>query len=534
MLSARILAAIIPLMALAVSLVFSAPAAEAQTAQLTPPEIYERIADAVPLVETPLGRGSGILIDQRRVVTDAHVVSPFETVTVRFRDGRTDEAVRVIGLDQMADLAVLELSSSVPYTAAAFGPGTGLAIGEELYLVGYPASFEEGAQPTISRGLLSRFRTWEAIGMTYLETDASAAPGLSGGAVVSSAGAVVGVTQFAVSSGFTLAASGDDVDARVRGLIAGEQVDGLGDRDATGPAGSSHTFSLDDVADEAVFVVPASATGAITVTVNSAHDAAIGLVRADGFFVEVADSTITGTERLTATVAEPIRYYILVRQFEPDPGTFTLQASRPVTPLTDPDDRRGLADGDTYFGALDYPEDRDSFVIDLEAGQTLSASVESVTFDTVAVIYHSDDPFDDLAFDDDGGGGLFGTDTLVEFTAIVTGEYRLVVFPYFDEHGSGYVVSTTITDPAPTVGPAFSARLPAQGVGLTAYGGGHISQLISSAAIDGCDVTSFWVTEFGRLIGYIVGAPSFVNDQILWMLPGGQIPAGTPMLVSCN
>ena len=66
--------------------------------------------------------------------------------------------------------------------------GEGTALGSELLLVGYPAEVDLFPQPTITRGILSRFREWERLGITYLQTDAAIAGGQSGGALVNSRG----------------------------------------------------------------------------------------------------------------------------------------------------------------------------------------------------------------------------------------------------------------------------------------------------------------------------------------------------------
>ncbi len=52
-----------------------------------------------------------------------------------------------------------------------------MPIASELFLVGYPAEFEQNPQPTISRGVLSRVRSWDALDITYLQTDAAIAGG---------------------------------------------------------------------------------------------------------------------------------------------------------------------------------------------------------------------------------------------------------------------------------------------------------------------------------------------------------------------
>ena len=54
-----------------------------------------------------------------------------------------------------------------------FDTSNRLAIGADLFVIGYPGEEEAFPQPTISRGILSRYRLWPDQGATYLQTDAS-------------------------------------------------------------------------------------------------------------------------------------------------------------------------------------------------------------------------------------------------------------------------------------------------------------------------------------------------------------------------
>ena len=66
--------------------------------------------------------------------------------------------------------------------------GEHLANGSNVFLVGYPVAIGGDPLPTITSGLLSGVREWEAISMTYLETDAVVTREQVGGALVSDRG----------------------------------------------------------------------------------------------------------------------------------------------------------------------------------------------------------------------------------------------------------------------------------------------------------------------------------------------------------
>lgn len=89
---------------------------------------------------------------------------------------------------------------------------------------------------------------------------------------------------------------------------------------------------------------------------------------------------------------------------------------------------------------------------------------------------------------------------------------------------------TPTSTPPPTTSTgsaAFTPALPASGTVLTMWTGGTIEQMAGSA--DGA--ASIFVTVNGQLIGYIPGAPAFVNKTFVSTYPGGVIPTGTLFLI---
>ena len=84
-----------------------------------------------------------------------------------FPDGSEYLDAPVRNWDLMGDLAVIgPLDSDI--SPLPLLDGEDLIIGSDLFLIGYPGEAEEFPQPTISKGLLSRLRQWDAIEITYL------------------------------------------------------------------------------------------------------------------------------------------------------------------------------------------------------------------------------------------------------------------------------------------------------------------------------------------------------------------------------
>lgn len=89
----------------------------------------------------------------------------------------------------------------------------------------------------------------------------------------------------------------------------------------------------------------------------------------------------------------------------------------------------------------------------------------------------------------------------------------------------------TATPPPTSTGSAtFTPALPASGTALAVWSGGSISQMAAQANA----AASIFVTVNGQLIGYIPGAPAFVNQAFVSTYPSGAIPTGTIFLIKLS
>ena len=175
------------------------------------------------------------------------------------------------------------------------------------------------------------------------------------------------------------------------------------------------------------------------VDATSDGDVSLALIAYDGIVEAEVDEGETGSETLTLEAPFDGPYFVALGSFDARPIDVALESNFPMRTLVDPDDGKVVAAGDTISGYSDYPGDIDSYLIDLAAGDTITVLVSAVLMDPEILIDLPDNALDSLAQDASSGGGLFGTDARLTFTAETDGTYLLVVADDFYGPG-GYVL----------------------------------------------------------------------------------------------
>ena len=159
--------------------------------------VAERLRPAVVNLHGGRGRrhgsGSGVVFaPDGFLLTNHHVVSGFDRVRVRLASG--DELNgRVVGNDPWTDLAVVHAEGgALPF--AELGDSARLRVGQLVVAIGSPLGFES----TVTAGVVSalgrnlRSITGHLVD-NIIQTDAALNPGNSGGPLVDSRAAVVGI-----------------------------------------------------------------------------------------------------------------------------------------------------------------------------------------------------------------------------------------------------------------------------------------------------------------------------------------------------
>lgn len=166
----------------------------------------DQLGEAVALVQTPTGLGSGFVINKEGyVVTNNHVIAGEHRISVTiFKEEARElnkvnyDNVRIVATSAELDLALLKIDSAeevsfktVPLAAV----DQGLREGQTVFAIGSPL----GLDRTVSEGIISVANRVIG-GRLYLQTTTQINPGNSGGPLFNLRGEVVGVNNMKIAA----------------------------------------------------------------------------------------------------------------------------------------------------------------------------------------------------------------------------------------------------------------------------------------------------------------------------------------------
>jgi len=156
-------------------------------------QVYRESIDSVVLVRNDQGSGTGFMIDEGHVVTNAHVVGEASEAEIRFSEGQWTTG-EVVGTDPHSDLAAIEVET-VPESATPLSFIEGeTQVGTDVVAIGNPFNFDGSVTAGIVSGVDRSIPS--PTGFTIpdaIQTDAAVNPGNSGGPLMSLDGGVVAV-----------------------------------------------------------------------------------------------------------------------------------------------------------------------------------------------------------------------------------------------------------------------------------------------------------------------------------------------------
>ena len=176
------------------------------------------LGEAVVLIQTPTGLGSGFLIEESGyLITNDHVIAGEHKISVTlFQSGgrelvkRTYDKVRIVATSAEIDLALLKIETDEPQifeTVPVAPEGSSVREGQTVFAIGSPL----GLDRSVSEGIVS-VANRVLNGRVYLQTTTQINPGNSGGPLFNLNGEVVGVNNRKIAAvgfeglGFSIAA----------------------------------------------------------------------------------------------------------------------------------------------------------------------------------------------------------------------------------------------------------------------------------------------------------------------------------------
>jgi len=185
------------------------------------PSLGELFGEFLPRYRQRIERtlGSGVIVDDSgHIVTNHHVIANAELIRVQLADGRIAEA-HVVGSDPDTDLAVLRVALKF-LPVAPLGRSDQLKVGDVVLAIGNPL----GLSQTVTHGIVSavsRAQLGIAPVEDFIQTDAPINRGNSGGALVDSTGALVGINTAMVAKSLGVEGIGFAIPVNlVRGVLS--------------------------------------------------------------------------------------------------------------------------------------------------------------------------------------------------------------------------------------------------------------------------------------------------------------------------
>jgi Do/DeqQ family serine protease len=159
-----------------------------------------------PAQQQRQGAGSGVIVSRDGyIVTNNHVIEGADKIKVHLNDRRVFDA-EVIGRDPSTDIALLKVEAD-DLDVLGYGDSDGVRVGEWVLAVGNPMNLTS----TVTAGIVSaKARNINLLQYdpsrdifpieSFIQTDAAVNPGNSGGALVNSAGELIGINTAIAST----------------------------------------------------------------------------------------------------------------------------------------------------------------------------------------------------------------------------------------------------------------------------------------------------------------------------------------------
>jgi len=273
-----------------------------QDAEIRGPELRRRFNEGAI--------GSGVIIDAENgyIVTNEHVISGAETITVVLADGR-EINVAWVRSDRMSDLAVIKIDAKrlidIP-----MGDSDAVEVGDLVLAVGSPIRLRQ----TVTFGMISakgRMYGRSDKYQNYLQTDAAINHGNSGGPLINMSGEIVGINVAIVSPSGTNAGLGLSIPSNMVKRVSSQLIkDGKVTRGFIG-------LAFREVDEEMALELDLPDTkGALVILVAPDGPADEAGIRVGDFIVTIDSQPVPNTQKLRHIIANiapgttiPVKFY---------------------------------------------------------------------------------------------------------------------------------------------------------------------------------------------------------------------------------
>lgn len=146
-----------------------------------------------------LAYGSGVIIDDNKIVTNKHVIeNAYYGKVKKYGSDLTFSIKQVLAIDNLNDLAILEVSNLHKDVEIKFDT-TIPNIGKKIYAVGNP----KGLEGTFSEGIISGLRLFND-STELIQISAPISPGSSGGQIIDEENQIIGIAVGGILDGQNL------------------------------------------------------------------------------------------------------------------------------------------------------------------------------------------------------------------------------------------------------------------------------------------------------------------------------------------
>ncbi|SFU37740.1 Do/DeqQ family serine protease [Pustulibacterium marinum] len=162
-------------------------------AQSSPNSVFDFFYGNGGTQRAQVGTGSGVIISpDGYIVTNNHVVDNASELEVTLNNNKSYKAT-LVGTDPNSDIALIKIDADEKLPYLAFGDSDNTQIGEWVLAVGNPFNLTS----TVTAGIISAkardLNPNDDKVQSFIQTDAAVNPGNSGGALVNTAGDLIGI-----------------------------------------------------------------------------------------------------------------------------------------------------------------------------------------------------------------------------------------------------------------------------------------------------------------------------------------------------